>query len=96
MKNRDHFAMLFWFIVGLCVFGAAFNVFLIIYLPKETSIKMAETGLMFWLSTAVSGGIGYLIGNSAKAQVAGIDGTISQTTETKIVKHEEAPVKKEE
>ncbi len=65
-KNQDHFVMIYWFIVGLCIFGAAFTVFCIYYLPKEQSGRMADTSMIFWLSTAVSGGIGYLIGSSAK------------------------------
>lgn len=63
---KDRFPYIFWFIVGLCVFGMGLTVFLIIYLPLEDAKRIADTSLIFWLSTAVAGGIGYLIGNSAK------------------------------
>lgn len=65
MKDA-HFDKIFWFIVGLCTYGASLTIFLIIYLPAEAAQRVADTALIFWLSTAVSGGIGYLIGNSAK------------------------------
>ena len=65
MKDSN-FDKIYWFIVGLCSFGAAFSVFLVIFLPPEAAQRIADTALIFWLSTAVAGGIGYLIGNSAK------------------------------
>jgi hypothetical protein len=63
--SKQHFMYIFWFIVGLCIFGAAFTVFLVVYMPPEEAKRVADTALIFWLSTAVAGGIGYLIGNSA-------------------------------
>lgn len=66
IKTENHFYHVFWFIVGLCGFGAMFTVFLIIYLPAPASERVAETALIFWLSTAVSGGIGYLLGSNAQ------------------------------
>lgn len=63
--RQDHFEKIFWFIVGLCVFGAFLTVFLILVMPQQVSERIADTALIFWLSTAVSGGIGYLLGSSA-------------------------------
>ena len=90
METKDHFEKIYWFIVGLCLFGAALTIYLIQWLPKEAAIRIADTALIFWLSTAVSGGIGYLIGSSANKskQVAspGEGGTTSvdlQVTQTK-------------
>lgn len=62
----DHFKMIFWFVVGLCLFGAGFTVFLVMYLPAPVSARVAENGQTFWLTCAVSGGIGYLIGSSVQ------------------------------
>lgn len=59
-----HFYHIFWFIVGLCGFGAFLTIFLIVWLPVKTAERVADTALIFWLSTAVGGGIGYLIGSS--------------------------------
>lgn len=64
-NNETHFIHLFWFVVGLVSFGAAFSIFLIVYLPGQVAERIADTALIFWLSTAVSGGIGYLLGASA-------------------------------
>ncbi len=88
METKDHFDKIFWFIVGLCVFGAALTIFLIIYLPTEDARRVADTSLIFWLSTAVAGGIGWLIGSSASKSKATTDqpGTTSvdlQVTQTK-------------
>ncbi len=65
-QPNDHFKLIFWFIVGLTLFGAFLTVYIITIYPKELSSRFADTGLIFWLSTAVSGGIGYLIGSSAQ------------------------------
>lgn len=64
MKD-NHFYHVFWFIVGLVSFGAGFTIFLVMYLPPQVSERVADTALIFWLSTAVSGGIGYLLGSNA-------------------------------
>lgn len=92
---KDRFPYIFWFIVGLCVFGAGLTVFLIVYLPPEPSQRVADTALIFWLSTAVAGGIGYLIGNSAKSGAkptpdgTTIEGAVSfSTTEPETNKEE--------
>lgn len=66
---KDHFKEIFWFIVGLCTFGAGLSIYAI-YLDK-TNIPIVLT---FWLSTGVAAGIGYLVGNSAK-----------QTSTTKVI-----------
>lgn len=63
-ENNNHFFHIFWFIVGLVTFGAGFTIFLVMYLPPQVSERVADTALIFWLSTAVSGGIGYLLGSS--------------------------------
>lgn len=65
-QSPDHFRMIFWFIVGLTLFGMFLSVFLIIVFPKDTAARFGDTALIFWLSTAVSGGIGYLIGSSVQ------------------------------
>jgi hypothetical protein len=64
-ESNNHFYHVFWFIVGLVAFGAAFTIFLVVYLPPQVSERVADTALIFWLSTAVSGGIGYLLGSNA-------------------------------
>ena len=75
-KENKHFMAVFWFIVGLCAFGAAYSVFLIIYLPVKVAERLADTSQIFWLSTAVGGGIGYLIGSSANQQKKPDTGTV--------------------
>lgn len=65
METDKNFNKLFWFIVGLCIFGAILTIFLIAYLPGAESVRIADTALIFWLSTAVAGGIGYLLGGTA-------------------------------
>ena len=65
MYTDKNFDKLFWFIVGLCIFGAILTIFLIVYLPNAESVRIADTALIFWLSTAVAGGIGYLLGGTA-------------------------------
>jgi len=66
--SDPHFEKIFWFIVALTSFGGFLTVFLIIYLPPEESKRMADTAIVFWLSTAVTGGIGYLLGSSASTR----------------------------
>lgn len=65
-SDSNHFNHVFWFIVGICAFGGGLTVFLIIWLPEKSSERVADTALIFWLSTAVSGGIGYLLGSNAQ------------------------------
>lgn len=93
--NTDHFNKIFWFVVGICTFGAAISVYAIY--RDASRIDMVLT---FWLSTAVAGGIGYLIGSSAnqipkKAAPANAEGTtttadISVTQTTQDPKEDEA------
>lgn len=89
MKD-NYFKMIFWFIVGLTTFGAFFTVYLLVRFKGETAERFADQMIMFWLSTAVSGGIGYLIGNSVnKSSGSPIPGTTTAdisatiTTDTK-------------
>jgi len=92
-KSADpHFDKIFWFIVSLTSFGAMLTVFLIIYLPEEDSKRVADSSMIFWLSTAVGGGIGYLLGSSASTRAnrtvpgnstADINITAHTETETK-------------
>jgi hypothetical protein len=65
-QSNDHFKLIFWFICAITLFGAFLTIYIITIYPKELSSRFADTGLIFWLSTAVSGGIGYLIGSSAQ------------------------------
>lgn len=64
-KNPNHFKSIYNFIIIIVIFGMVLTLATIfLEIPKENQ-RFADTGLIFWLSTAVSGGIGYLIGNSA-------------------------------
>lgn len=60
----NHFRYIFWFICGVTAFGMFMSVFVIVVFPKDMAARFADVALIFWLSTAVSGGIGYLIGSS--------------------------------
>lgn len=64
-KDNTHFFHIFWFIVGIVGYGMILTIFLIVYLPEKIAERFADTALIFWLSTAVSGGIGYLLGSNA-------------------------------
>ncbi len=55
---------IFYFVCGLVFFAMAFTIFLIMFLPKAESTRIADTAMIFWLSTAVSGGLGYLLGGT--------------------------------
>lgn len=68
--DQSHFKYIFWFIVGITVFGAFLSVFVILTFPKDMAGRFADVALIFWLSTAVSGGIGYLIGSSANLKAS--------------------------
>jgi len=87
-QQNQHFDKIYWFIVGICIFGAFLTVFLIIKMPPVVAERIADTALMFWLSTAVAGGIGYLIGSSLnKSKQAATPGqaeiNITASTEAK-------------
>lgn len=86
---KDHFRHIYWFIVGLVAYGAFLTIFLIIHLPEKAAERVADTALIFWLSTAVAGGIGYLIGNSAKASNKGAGEPGSTTAEISATIHSE-------
>jgi hypothetical protein len=76
---NTHFDKIFWFIVGLTMFGAFFTVWLLIRFKGEVAERFADQAMIFWLTSAVGGGIGYLIGSSMNRQ--------SNTTTTKEVEH---------
>ena len=83
MNTDKNFDKLFWFIVGLCIFGAILTIFLIVYLPGAESVRIADTALIFWLSTAVAGGIGYLLGGTAnKSKISNESATKTDTLTT--------------
>lgn len=80
MKDENQFQYIFWFIVGVVAFGAGLSVYAM-YLDK-TRIDIVLT---FWLSTAVAGCIGYLIGSSAKPpKKTGESGTTTATFEASV------------
>lgn len=64
-KDSTHFDKLYKFIVLLTVFGMVLSLATIFLPIDKENQRFADTAIIFWLSTAVSGGIGYLIGNSA-------------------------------
>ena len=64
-KDLSHFDKLYKFIVLLTVFGMILSLATIFLPIEKENQRFADTAIIFWLSTAVSGGIGYLIGNSA-------------------------------
>lgn len=81
--NESHFNKVFWFIVGLTAYGAFLTVYLLIRFKGEAAERFADQSMMFWFGTAVSGGIGYLIGNSMGKQAPKIPpGTVTDISET--------------
>lgn len=79
MKDNNHFYHIFWFIVGLCAFGMSLTIFLILHLPEKAAERVADTALIFWLSTAVAGGIGYLLGSNATQNKKSLNETVLTT-----------------
>jgi hypothetical protein len=84
----EQFSKIYWFIVGITSFGAFFSVYVLIRFKGEVAERFADQLLIFWLTTAVGGGIGYLIGSSmGKANVKAPPGstvdTVVETTEKK-------------
>ena len=63
-KNENNFIYIFWFIVGLTTYGASFTIYLLVRFKGDVAERFAGQAMIFWLSTAVGGGIGYLIGSS--------------------------------
>jgi hypothetical protein len=64
-KENKQYILIYWFIVGLTVFGMILSLATIFIPIEKENQRFADTAMIFWLSTAVSGGIGYLIGSSA-------------------------------
>lgn len=61
----SHFSQIFKFICMITIFGMLLSS-LVIFLPiPKDNQRFADTAVIFWLSTAVSSGVGYLLGNSA-------------------------------
>lgn len=71
MQSNSQFKMIFWFVVFLTAFGMAFTIYLLVVFKGDAAERFADQMLMFWLSTAVGGGVGYLIGSSAPKNNAG-------------------------
>lgn len=71
------FKYIFWFIVFLAGFGMFLTIYLMIRFKGETAERFADQAMIFWLTTAVGGGIGYLLGSSAnkKPTSSSVDGT---------------------
>lgn len=64
-QNQDnHFSKIFWFIVFLTAFGMGLTIYLMVRFKGEVAERFADQAMIFWLTTAVGGGIGYLIGSS--------------------------------
>lgn len=63
--NDQHFNKIFWFIVGIVLFGAIFTIYLLNRFQGEVAQRFGDQAIMFWLTTVVGGGIGYLLGSSA-------------------------------
>lgn len=65
MDSKDkHETMVFWFVVGLTVFGLCY-IAAITYIPiPKDNIRFADTCLGFMLGTALMAGISYLLGGS--------------------------------
>jgi hypothetical protein len=67
--NNHHFKFIFWFIVFLTSFGMFLTVYLMVRFKGEVAERFADMSMVFWLTTAVGGGIGYLIGSSMNKPV---------------------------
>lgn len=83
---NDHFSKIFWYIVFLTAFGMGFTVWTLIRFTGETAERFADQAIIFWLTSAVGGGIGYLIGSSMnRNKPSPPEGSSTDTTtETKI------------
>lgn len=80
MNEGQNFNKIYWFIVLMTAFGMFFTIYLLIRFKGEVAERFADQSMMFWLSTAVSGGIGYLIGNSMNKSNNKNNGTPGTTT----------------
>lgn len=85
--NENHFKYIFWYIVGLTGFGFYLTIYLMIRFKGETAERFADQAMIFWLTSAVGGGIGYLIGSSMNRSPTKTPPPGS-TTDTEIVKTE--------
>lgn len=63
--EEKRFNKTFFFIVGLALFGAGFTIYLLVRFKGDAAERFADQAMIFWLTTAVGGGIGYLLGSSA-------------------------------
>lgn len=80
MKEGTRFIYIYWFCVSIVFFGAGLTIFLIVWLTPEAAQRVADTAIIFWLSTGVSGVMGYLIGSSAKTEKGKAGGDTGTTT----------------
>lgn len=64
-SEENRFNKTFWFIACLTGFGMFFSVYILIRFKGDTAERFGDQLIIFWLTTAVSGGIGYLLGSSA-------------------------------
>lgn len=62
--NDHHFDKIYWFIVFLTAFGMFLTIYLMIRFKGDVAERFADQAMIFWLTSAVGGGIGYLIGSS--------------------------------
>lgn len=92
--NEAHFNKIFWYIVFLTAFGMGFTIWTLIRFQGETAERFADQAIIFWLTSAVGGGIGYLIGSSmnrspikSTGATTDVTETTTTTTETKIEDH---------
>lgn len=83
---NDHFNKIFWYIVYLTSFGMGFTVWLLLRFSGDSAERFADQAMIFWLTSAVGGGIGYLIGSSMnRNKPSPPEGSSTDTTtETKI------------
>lgn len=64
MNDQNHFSKIFWFIVGITVFGCGMLLALI-YVPiPVTNQRYADVILGFITGTLISVGINYLLGGT--------------------------------
>lgn len=80
-ENTDnHFSKIFWFIVGLTGFGGFLTIYLMIRFKGDVAERFADQAMIFWLTSAVGGGIGYLIGSSMNKPTGKINQAAGTTT----------------
>jgi hypothetical protein len=90
MENKDkHFDLIFWYVVSLTAFGMAFSIFCVVWFDQKVSERFADTAHIFWLSTGVAGGIGYLLGSSAPKRTANKHGETTAEISATITQNKE-------